>query len=68
MFRICWKNKFSGEQGYVKSVSNKEKHFVNTYEVTEAKSYKTIDSAKKIIEKLISYGEAELNELWYEKI
>ena len=29
MFIIKWTNKFSGETGYVESISSKEKHFNN---------------------------------------
>lgn len=61
MVVIKWKNKFSGEEGFVESVSTKEQHFINTYDQSQAKQYSE-SSAKGIITKLISYGEAENND------
>ena len=57
---IEWTNKFSGETGYVQSISAKEKHFNNTYDINEAKRYKE-NIAKGMITNLTSYGEAENN-------
>ena len=31
--KIQWKNKWSGETGYVKVVHNKEQYFENTFDV-----------------------------------
>jgi hypothetical protein len=59
---IKWINKFSREEGYVQSVSTKEKHFVNTFDRSEAKIYKTMGAAKTAVKSLISYGEGENNE------
>jgi len=58
---IKWTNIMSGEQGYVESVSAKEKHFVNTFDKDNAKIYKTASAAKTAIKNLISYGEGEAN-------
>jgi hypothetical protein len=58
---IKWINKFSGEQGYVKSINTKEKHFINTWEQSEAKVYKTEASAQKAISRLIEFGEGDNN-------
>lgn len=58
---IKWTNIMSGEQGYVESVSAKEKHFINTFDKANAKVYKTAGSAKTAIKNLISYGEGEVN-------
>ena len=57
---IKWTNKYSGETGYVASVSHKEGHFVSTDDINKAKSYssKTISN---IIKDLIEYGEGENN-------
>ena len=54
MMKIQWTNKFSGEQGFVKKLHQKEKYFENTFEETEAKSFseKTI---KRTITLLDSY-------------
>lgn len=51
---IKWTNKWSGEQGFVKSLNRKEGYFVNTFDSDKAKSYseKTVN---KIIELLDGY-------------
>lgn len=36
---IKWINRFSGEVGYVKSISVKEGHFNNTFDVSEARKF-----------------------------
>ena len=58
---IKWTNKYSGETGYVASVSRKEGHFVNTYNREEAKEY-SAKSVSRIIKDLVSFGEGENNE------
>lgn len=60
MYIIKWTNKFSGETGYVESISAKEKHFNNTYDISAAKRY-SLRSAKGAVTNLTSYGEAENN-------
>lgn len=60
MVVLKWTNKFSGETGYVKSISNKEKHFVNTFDMNEAHSYSE-SSVEKIMKNLSSYGELDNN-------
>lgn len=62
MFILKWTNKYSGETGYVESVSTKEKHFNNTFEKESAKTYKTESAAKKIIASLTAMGEADNND------
>ena len=57
---IKWTNRFSNETGYVKTISNKEKHFVNTYEKEEAKTYTEVNG-NKAINRLISFGEGDNN-------
>lgn len=59
---IKWTNKFSGETGFVKSVSNKEKHFINTFDKKSAKVYKDKSAAQRVIKTLTSYGEADAND------
>lgn len=61
MFIIKWTNKHSGETGYVESVSKKNRHFVNTFEQTSAKQYKTESVASRTIASLAEYGEADNN-------
>lgn len=62
MFIIKWTNKFSGETGYVESISAKEQHFNNTFDISEAKGYKSASIAKRMLTTLIAMGEAENNE------
>jgi len=59
---IKWTNKYSGETGFVKSVSDKEEHFINTFDKKSAKTYKSESAAKRVITKLASYGEADAND------
>lgn len=62
MFVIKWTNRNSGEVGYVESISNKEKHFVNTFDIEKAKRYKSVSVAKRMISSLESFGEADMND------
>ncbi|MBO5435112.1 hypothetical protein J6A31_04750 [bacterium] len=62
MFIIKWTNKFSGETGYVESISSKEKHFNNTFDAAFAKKYKTASVAQRMILTLAKYGEADNND------
>ena len=62
MVVIKWTNRFSGETGFVHSVSAKEKHFNNTYEQNDAHKYASPSVAKRTINSLIGYGEAENND------
>ncbi|MBQ2659203.1 MAG: hypothetical protein IJF87_11630 [Erysipelotrichaceae bacterium] len=57
---IKWTNKYSGETGYVASVSRKEGHFINTYNREEAKDY-SAKTVSKIVDDLIAFGEGEEN-------
>ena len=58
---IKWTNKYSNECGYVRKVSNKEKHFVNCTEAAGARKFRSEKEANGIIETLVSYGEANNN-------
>ena len=51
---IKWTNKCSGEQGFVKTIKKKEGHFVNTFEIAEAKSYspKSVKQTINLLEQL----------------
>ena len=60
MVKIKWTNKYSNETGYVASVSSKNKCFVNTYELDEAKEYSE-KAVKGVLTKLDSYNETENN-------
>ena len=59
---IKWTNKFSGETGFVQSISKKEKHFNHTFDKKSAKVYKDKSAAQRIITLLTSYCEAEAND------
>lgn len=58
---LKWTNKFSGETGYVKSFSQKDGHFVNTYEASEARGFLNAKLAEKMITSLAEVGEADNN-------
>lgn len=58
---IKWINKYSGETGFVQSTDTKARHFVNTWEQSEAKVYKTEANAQKAISRLIEFGEGDTN-------
>ena len=58
---IKWTNKFSGETGYIASVSTKNKGFVNTFEKSEAKVYSD-KYVKNVLNKMEEYGETENND------
>ena len=60
MVILKWTNVFSKETGFVKSISNTERHFVNTYEAKEAKKYSK-RTIKNVLAKLESFGETENN-------
>lgn len=58
---IKWTNKYSGETGYVASIDSKEKHFVNTSDVQDARVFTNAGLAAAGIKQLTTYGEAENN-------
>lgn len=60
MVIIKWTNKFSGETGFVSSLSMKEKHFNNTFDAAEAKQYSE-KAVKAVFTKLDNFGETENN-------
>lgn len=58
---IKWTNKMSGETGFVKSASRVKGHFINTFNKTDAKIYKSdkqIENDFKILEEV---GEMQNN-------
>ncbi|MBQ4307228.1 MAG: hypothetical protein II759_01465 [Lachnospiraceae bacterium] len=58
---LKWTNKFSQESGYVKSVSRKEGHFVNTYDEADARKFLNLTIAENTIKELEAMGEGENN-------
>jgi hypothetical protein len=68
MFIIKWRNKYSGETGFVESISSKEGHFTNTFEEKEAKGYKSAAIAKRMVSTLTAIGEADNNDFEIVKV
>ena len=60
MVVLKWTNKYSGETGYVASVSTKAECFVNTFNKDEAKRYSE-KAVKGIMTKLEKYHETDNN-------
>ena len=61
---LKWRNKLSGEEGYVKTVSVAKGYFINTFEASEAKSYRSEKAVEADLEKLRSFGEMEANDFF----
>lgn len=59
---VRWRNRLSGETGYVKSVRAKLGHFENTWEQTEAKKYISEKAANNDIVLLNEIGEGKDND------
>ena len=59
---IKWVNKYSHEEGYVKSINRKERHFENTFDTSEAKVFGNTGAASMAIKTLRSYGEGDNND------
>ena len=58
---IKWTNKFSNESGYIMSLSKTEGHFVNTYDVSEAKTFSRPSDVARALNTLEAIGEGENN-------
>lgn len=58
---IKWTNKFSNETGYVMSAKKADGHFVNTYDVSEAKTYSRQCDVVRMLNTLEEMGEGENN-------
>ncbi len=64
MYSIKWVNKYSREEGYVAKVMKQKGFFMNTYNISEAKKYRSESSANTEIDFLNSIGEGENNEFY----
>lgn len=62
MFIIRWRNRYSGEMGFVKSISIKEGHFNNTFDIKDAQKYKTQNSVSCALTNLAKMGETMNND------
>ena len=60
MVVLKWTNKYSGDTGYVASLSTKSQCFVNTFDMGEAKRYSE-KAVKGILTKLENYHETDNN-------
>jgi hypothetical protein len=58
---IKWTNKYSQETGFVKTVSKAKNCFMNTFDASEARVFKSEKDAEKAIATLTEMGEAENN-------
>lgn len=58
---IKWTNKYSNEQGYVKTVKKANGFFENTYEAAEAKTFSRQCDITRTMNLLESFGETENN-------
>ena len=61
---IKWRNRYSGEEGYVQSVSFKHKHFVNTFDIRKAHRYERKCCVSNSLNALKAMGEAEHNDFF----
>lgn len=61
MYVLQWTNNHSQEKGFVESISAKERCFINTFDLANAKKYASTSVAKRMITSLQSYGETENN-------
>lgn len=65
---LKWRNKFSGEEGYVASVSKAKGYFINTFDKAEAKKYANETSVQKDLATLEAIGESENNDFFTETV
>ena len=61
---IKWRNRYSGEEGFVEKISVKEKHFVNTYDPNKAHLYTRKSSLTSALKTLEDIGET-VNNVFY---
>ena len=58
---IQWTNKYSNEKGYVLSAKKADGHFVNTFDVSEAKTFNRECDVARVLNTLETMGECENN-------
>ena len=58
---LKWTNKYSGEIGYVKTISKKNGHFENTTDKASARKFRYDKQVANAIQELTELGEAENN-------
>lgn len=65
---LKWTNKYSGETGYVGSVSKKKDYFTNEPDTLKTKRYVTDTAINNDLETLKSFGEFENNNFAAEEL
>ncbi len=61
---IKWRNRWSGEEGYVQSISTKKGHFVNTYNIKDAHRYERKCTISNALNALQAMGETKNNDFF----
>lgn len=64
LYALKWRNRYSGEEGFVEIVSKKNRCFYNTTSVVFAKKYKTMKTLEKDIATLVEIGEGTNNDFF----
>ncbi len=64
MYNLKWKNKFSGEEGYVAKIQKAKGYFENTFDQSAARTFKTQKDCDKVIQTLGEIGETEQNDFF----
>lgn len=62
IYIIKWTNKYSNEVGYVRYIKEEKRHFINTYDKSEAEKYRTKEKAEIAIDVLNAIGEGKMNQ------
>lgn len=60
--RLMWINKYSGEKGYVKSIQKKKGYFENTFDISEARKFKSQGECVEAMAALHYMGETVNND------
>ena len=64
---LKWRNRYSGETGYVKSVSLAKGYFINTFDKSEAKQYISDKMISNDLDILLKIGEMDNNDFLTEE-
>lgn len=61
---IKWRNRWSGEEGYVESIAVKTGNFVNTYDINKAHKYTQKNTVTNALNTLAKIGETAQNDFY----
>ena len=61
---LKWRNRYSGEEGYVMKVSKANGCFINTFNPAEAKGYRSAAEIDKDLQILLNIGEMVNNDFY----